>query len=372
MSLTPNGRRAESFARLLESGGRSDDPAVGPFVALAEALGAVPALAGPRPEFRAALRQRLVAVATVQGVDAATVSPVTKIREAGATWKVQRRMAVLAGGAAAVTAIAGVGVGASRSLPGDPFYGVKRATEDVQLATSFGQEAKGRRHLEFARTRLAEVEALAGQTDALADAIPGKPGALGALVDQASSDTIISTLADMDDETRAGAEDLFAVYRDSGSRDTLETLDAFTQAQDADLRAVLPSLPTDARRQAVGSLALINAVAKQTVRLAGTTPSTDQQPAPDTTSSGGNDKPGGHHSTAPDETATPSTGDGGATSTPDTSAPSAPNPTTAPNAPGVPTKAPTIPPVVPTEVPTLPTQLPTSLPDVPDLPILGG
>src|SRR4051812_8498332 len=75
MSLSPNGRRADAFARLLETGGRSDDPSVGPFLALAGALTAVPALDGPRPEFRAALRQRLVAVATVQGVAGPAISP---------------------------------------------------------------------------------------------------------------------------------------------------------------------------------------------------------------------------------------------------------------------------------------------------------
>src|SRR3954454_5043131 len=216
MSLTTGNRRASQFAALLDSPHRSDDPALAPYVALAGALSALPVSSGPSPDCRAALRQRLVAVATVQPAgqpeDAAT-----RLRGAAGTWKMQRRVAVLAGGAAAVTAIAGVGVGASRSLPGDPFYGVKRATEDVQLATTFGQEAKGRRHLELARTRLSEVQSLVGQTDALADAIPGKPGALGALIDEASSDTIVSTLEDMDDETRAGAQDLYAVYRDTAS-----------------------------------------------------------------------------------------------------------------------------------------------------------
>jgi hypothetical protein len=372
MSLSPNARRADAFARLLESGGRTDDPTVGPFVALAEALSAVPAVAGPRPEFRTALRQRLVAVATVQGVDAPAVSAADRLREAGATWKVQRRMAVLAGGAAAVTAIAGVGLGASRSLPGDPFYGVKRATEDVQLATTFGQEAKGHRHLQFARTRLSEVQALTGQTDALADVIPGKPGALGALVDEASSDTIIATLEDMDEETRAGANDLFAVYRDTASRDPLEALDEFTQVQYAELSGVLPSLPPEAHRQALGSLALLSTVAKQTVRLAGTAPESDGSSSK---TPGDGDGKGNGGSAKPHKTATPST-DGETSSSPGTSTNGGSTPTPAPVPTEVPTRlptdAPTIPPVLPTEIPTLPTELPTSLPDVPDLPLLGG
>jgi hypothetical protein len=370
MSLTPNGRRADAFARLLESGGHSDDPAVGPFVALVDALGAVPALAGPRPEFRAALRQRLVAVATVQGT-APAVSPTTRLREAGATWKVQRRMAVLAGSAAAATAIAGVGLGASRSLPGDPFYGVKRATEDVQLATTFGQEAKGRRHLEFARTRLAEVEALTGQSSALAGVMPGKPAALAALVDEASSDTIVATLQDMDDETRAGANDLIAVYRDSGSRGPLEALDEFTRTQYSDLRQVLPALPTGARAHALSSLALLTAVSKQTITLAGSE-SSPETPGPTATPGNG----GGPSKTAspePDQTATPSGDGSGSNSSPGTSTDGGSTQPTAPtDVPDeLPSDAPTIPPL-PTELPTpLPTQLPTQLPDVPDLPVVG-
>ena len=373
MSLTLNGRRADAFARLLESGGRSDDPAVGPFVALAEALTAVPALDGPRPEFRAALRQRLVAVATVQGAGVPAVSPATRLREAGETWKVQRRMAVLAGSAAAATAIAGVGLGASRSLPGDPFYGVKRATEDVQLATTFGQEAKGRRHLEFARTRLAEVKALTGQSSALSDVMPGKPSALAALVDEASSDTIVATLQDMDDETRAGANDLIAVYRDSGSRGPLETLDAFTRTQYTDLRQVLPALPTAARAHAISSLALLTAVSKQTVTLAGSQ-STPETPGPASTP-----RAGGKHTKSatpePHQTTAPSGAGGGSSSSPGTSTGGAgTQPTPPADVPNdLPSQPPTIPPVLPSLTP-VPTQLPTQLPDLPslpDLPTLG-
>jgi hypothetical protein len=138
MSLTGGGRRAELFAQLLDSGARTDDPEVAPAVALASVLRAVPRTGGPRPEFRDALRRRLVAVAAVQGVGETTGGPGARVRELGGTWRFQRRMAVLAGAAAALTAFAGVGLGASRSLPGDPLYGVKRATEDVQLAVTFG------------------------------------------------------------------------------------------------------------------------------------------------------------------------------------------------------------------------------------------
>jgi len=68
MMPTPGNRRANEFAALLDRPARTDDPELAPYVALAGALRAVPVTAGPSPEFRTALRQRLVAVATVQGV----------------------------------------------------------------------------------------------------------------------------------------------------------------------------------------------------------------------------------------------------------------------------------------------------------------
>src|SRR5436305_529836 len=130
MNITST-RRADEFNRLLELDGRTDDPVAGPMLAVAEALRAVPMAEGPRPEFRTALRQRLVAVATVQGVGA-TEKPLQRARAAGSSWKVQRRLTALAAGAAVVTGVTGVGLGASRSLPGQPFYGVKRATEGLR------------------------------------------------------------------------------------------------------------------------------------------------------------------------------------------------------------------------------------------------
>src|SRR5690242_7861965 len=102
-------RKANEFARLLDAPRTTDDPAVAPYLALAGALRSMPAMRGPSPKFRAALRQRLVAVATVQPAGAAAETTSMRMREAAGTWRVQRRLAVVAGGAAAATAIAGVG-----------------------------------------------------------------------------------------------------------------------------------------------------------------------------------------------------------------------------------------------------------------------
>jgi hypothetical protein len=351
MNIT-SARRADEFSRLLESGARTDDPVTAPLLAVASAIRAVPTVDGPRPEFRAALRQRLVAVATVQGV-AAAETPLQRARSAGSTWKVQRRLTALAAGAAVVTGITGVGLGASRSLPGQPFYGVKRATEHAQLATTVGTEARGKRHLEFARTRLAEVHSLSGSSSAL-----GSFNGAHLLAAPADSSEharlIVATLRAMDVETRAGANDLFAAFRDSGSAEPLRALNRFSQRQYGDLRALLTQLPANAQESARSSLALLTVIAGDTVRSAtpatGTTPptgtpTTGPSTSPRPTSSSGRPTPFGSQPAGP------------------SGAPSAPGKTTTPPV-QVPSKVPvpnlaTIPPL-PTDSP-----LPTSLPSLP-------
>lgn len=366
MSFAPGARRADEFARLLDAPAPSDDPAMAPYLALAGALRAVPAAPGPSAEFRAALRQRLVAVATVQGVGTPE-SATERLRAAGHTWKFQRRVAIVAGGAAAATAIAGVGVGASHSLPGDAFYGIKRATENVQLALTTGQESRGKRHLEFARTRLHEVEALVGRDSALTAVLPGGVDALGTVPDDANASTIISTLQDMDSQTRSGTHDLLEVALNDESGGALTAVDTFLREQYDGLRAVLPELPTTAQPRATMSLALLSAVAGQAKTVheelsgTGTTGTGGSGPSPATATP----TPGGTG------TPTPVPAQSGGSPTPDVTPgqPSLPSvPTT------VPTTAPTIPPLpsIPplSSVLPLPSSPPSSLPTLPDLGLL--
>lgn len=349
MSLSPTKRRAEQFAELLEHDDRTDDPTLAPLVALSAALETAAPAAAPAPEFRTALRQRLVAVATVQGVGE-TASVSSRVRESAGAWRVQRRLAVVAGSAAAITAVAGVGIGASRSLPGDAFYGLKRADENVQLALARGDEAKGKKHLEFAQTRLSEVKALAAHGEALPSLVPGQPAAAGA--QPSDSSKIADTLRAMDEQTRAGATDLFLAYQHSGSTEPLKTLNAFTVKQYADLRALLPALPNDIQSPARRSLALLRIVATDTATL-----------APHRSGSSGGGSTGTHPSAGPTTKRS-----GGSSSTPEpTPSTASSSPSSSPGTKQTPTtdQVPTIPPV-PTVGP-LPTDLPTTLPPLPDV-----
>jgi hypothetical protein len=49
------------------------------------------------------------------------------------------------------------------ALPGDPLYGVKRAGESTALGLTFGDQAKAKKHLEFATNRITELRELAEQ-----------------------------------------------------------------------------------------------------------------------------------------------------------------------------------------------------------------
>jgi hypothetical protein len=236
----------EQFARLLEVSSpvaAAADPTLGVMANIANALRATanPAPPGPDPVFRAELRQRLVAVATVQAAEPALARARS---HAGAvstvTSRAQRRIAALAGTIAIATSLAGVGVAAARSLPGDPFYGVKRATEAVQLWTARGDLSKGKRHLEFARTRLAEAQALPQNSSHLA-----------------------STLAAMNAQTTSGSTELITAYKASKSPQALTDLVMFSHQQLIGLVKLGATLPTAVRRQELGSIGVLVGVVKQ-------------------------------------------------------------------------------------------------------------
>jgi hypothetical protein len=55
------------------------------------------------------------------------------------------------------------------ALPGDALYGVKRAGESTALGLTFGDQAKARKHLEFATNRVTELGELAAQDASQAD-----------------------------------------------------------------------------------------------------------------------------------------------------------------------------------------------------------
>jgi hypothetical protein len=195
--------------------------------------------AAPDEEFRSALRTRLLAVAAVQGVGETATAPAP----APAPWR-RRAATVTAGAMASVVAVTGVSVAASRSLPGDPFYGLKRTTEGVQLRLAGGEEQEGTRHLQFAAERLGELRRMADG---------------GAL----SSDDLArveSLLDDMDDDTRSGQRLLVDAFRATQDAAPLERLSRFADDQRDGLQELILVLPQEVRPRARESLVLVGDV----------------------------------------------------------------------------------------------------------------
>lgn len=240
----------EQFARLLElssPASAAGETSVTSMATLANALraaGQSAMLPSPDPAFRDALRQRLVAVASVQG-DLPDSARVRGRGLASISYRMQRRVAAVTGAVAVATSFAGVGVAAAHSLPGDPFYGVKRATESVQLWIARGDEAKGKRHLEFAATRLAEARSL-----------------------PANSSHLTSTLSAMDAETKVGSSELITAYQSSHSTAPLADLVTFTHSQVLGLTKLAATLPADLKAREAASINLLGSVAVQVKKVA--------------------------------------------------------------------------------------------------------
>jgi hypothetical protein len=131
-----------------------------------------------------------------------------------------RRRATLVGSAALVmmVALVATGVFASRdALPGDSLYALKRAAESAGLALTFDDEARARRHLELATTRLDEMERLIARSSQ----VPSDPAlflaALGAF-DAAAGEGSRMLLASEDLARTAALDDLRLWVTDQAGR----------------------------------------------------------------------------------------------------------------------------------------------------------
>ena len=270
-SLVVRGRAADLALRL--EAAPESEPLVAALLTTGEQLAATVV---PRGQFRDDLRTRLMAVAAVQAAPAES-APVAN--PSAVSWRVpSRARGVAAGAMAAVVVVTGIAVAGSRSLPGDPFYGVKRQVEGFSLRTADGDVARGTRHLGQATTRLREVGGLVLGRDQLAGPAPS---ALGFRLVAASSPTaamplgapvaerVRQTLGDMDTATLRGQELLEAVFRSTGAREPLQVMGRWATEQGDGIERLLPALPPASREQALTSLALVVGVATDADELLG-------------------------------------------------------------------------------------------------------
>jgi hypothetical protein len=208
-----------------------------------------PALDGePDPEWQLRTRSRLVAMAAVRTPEPEPVSPVRRAlaRREGrpALWRT-RLTAGLAGAAAAVVAVAGLVTVSADAKPGDALYGLKRGTEQTQLALA--GDARGRTLLGFASTRLDELASV--------------------LDDRPSADLVADTLATMDTQTTDGAAWLAERAVETGASAPLDELAGWSAGQSAGLAEVQVAVPAAATADAGHSADLLARIDDRTEAL---------------------------------------------------------------------------------------------------------
>ncbi|WP_345771321.1 sigma-70 family RNA polymerase sigma factor [Geodermatophilus normandii] len=205
----------------------------------------------PSPDFRAATRARLVAMAAVR-------SPEPEPRRGPArqgsarparrpAWRT-RLAAGVAGAAMAVTALGTLVALSTDAEPGDTLYGLKRGTEQTQLALA-GDE-RGLTLLEFATTRLQEL-------DRLVDGSAGTPPV----------DLVLDTLATMDAQTSEGAALVLSQAVAGGDAGPLSVVSGWAQDQGDGLAGLQAALPADAVDAAIRSLGLVGDVGTRAAEL---------------------------------------------------------------------------------------------------------
>jgi len=245
--ITPSERRkAERFEELVTGRAQPDESEATHF-ALASQLQSAPIGGAVDPAFRDRLRQRVLAVAHVQGTAAkADTRPTRSQRHLHRTpqRRLPRRLALAGGTLAALVALSGVGAASGDAVPGDALYSVKRSREAAQLALARSDVSRGQLHLQFARTRLTEAASVQGNESELR-----------------------RVLDDMDADTRTGMRDLSGAAVERQDRAPLDAVDEFVAVQRRQLIALIGTLPEKGRIRAVDSLALLEQIRERSGNL---------------------------------------------------------------------------------------------------------
>lgn len=256
-------RRADRFAQLLEAAGglrrlhsRSHlDDELAPMVRLSQRVTRIDPAAEMDPDFRTGLRAMLVATAERDGIGITAVGGVPAQHRRGRTGnagprqrtgprQVRTRGAIVIGIAAGTVALSGMSAASNDAVPGDALYGIKRSTEQAQLALASSDVNRGQLYLAFARTRIAEANAVRQDRSGLD-----------------------SVLTDMDDETRLGVRLLNSAAVERRDPTALNLVDEFVADQQRATAELLDGLPAHSRARVLESRTLLESVARRTGAL---------------------------------------------------------------------------------------------------------
>jgi hypothetical protein len=232
-------REHERFARAVEGGPQpvgQDDFA--DELAIVELLRGMDV--GPDAETRARMKQRIL---TAPPPEKPLV--LSSVRRVGA----RARLAVAAAAVLCLLmSLGGMSVLLSRdALPGDPLYGVKRTAEGASLGLTFGDESRALKHLEFAASRVTEMETLA---------------------DRASDESAqLTALTDLDTDAVEGARQ-FTTYATTSDEKALPALRDWALSQYVKLGTLRPRLPGGAGTHADTTMWLLASIAQRAHDLA--------------------------------------------------------------------------------------------------------
>jgi len=235
-------RQTERFAQLLDeaSGGRRHhsrtrlDDRLADHVHLADQLRNT-YVPGPSADFRSGLRAQLMAKAERDGIGATATEPEEPVFARPA--RSRTRIAIVAGIATGAVAVSGISMASGDANPGDALYQVKRSTEKAQLALASSDLSRGQLYLEFARTLLAE-----------ANAVHKNPAGFNA------------ALADMDSNTVDGVRLLTATATTHKDPAALDRLDSFVTEQKRLIGQLTGLVDLPSRQRIDASVTLLDAI----------------------------------------------------------------------------------------------------------------
>jgi hypothetical protein len=250
----------------------------------AELISRLRDLPGPVPEarFKSELRTQLVAITARIVAESESAAPAGNARAASAgalvdtrphtsggraLRRLRRPMLALAGASTVLVLLLGMAVWmAGGSLPGQSLYGVKRASENVQLSIAGNDTAKGQAYLQLAGTRVREVADLLSQPSAML--ATGGVNADGGRISPHTASLIIDTLASADDDSVNGMQLLGRAAVAQLSKDPLTKLNDWLPDQRSQLTAIRDRVPAGALRTRVqASVLLLQRIAARTAQL---------------------------------------------------------------------------------------------------------
>jgi hypothetical protein len=203
----------------------------------------------PSPGFREELRAQLIAVTprlVAEGVTAGRPSRTAREPQRATAPRVPlRRPAAVMGTLLLlfVLLLAGGVWMSSNTLPGDSLYGLKRASENVQLSLTGGDGARGRQYLALAKKRANEVSGLLGRTSAIA---AGSGHQASGDINAHTAKLIADTLHDADADTHNGVRLLTGQAVRNMSKGPLDAVTNWAPTQLARLDSIVNRAPPGA------------------------------------------------------------------------------------------------------------------------------